>query len=274
MRSKGHPSRPFALELRRELDAWAESGRQATLWWRDDDAKVPGPGLDRLLTLARSQGVPLTLAVIPAGMSADLATGLVSVPGITVIQHGFAHVSHAPRGRNLGLWELGRHRPVAVVLDEMRRGKALLESAFGDRFLPVMAPPWNRVDAGLYPGLAVSGYTGITISGVRPSALPVPGLTMANIHTDVTKWSTPRGQFRGGDEICADLAGHLHRRRTGEIDTDEPTGLTTHHWALCEESWLFLAGLLDLVKAHPAATWLGATDLFPRTRPDPDRIAP
>ena len=35
-------------DLRDELDRWAEAGRTATLWWRDDDAVMPGPLLDRL----------------------------------------------------------------------------------------------------------------------------------------------------------------------------------------------------------------------------------
>ena len=39
-----------------ELDAWRRSGRQPSLWWRDDDVSEPTPALARLLDLA-AQGV-------------------------------------------------------------------------------------------------------------------------------------------------------------------------------------------------------------------------
>ncbi|MDA0702442.1 MAG: polysaccharide deacetylase, partial [Proteobacteria bacterium] len=38
-----------------ELDRWAADGRRATFWWRDDDARAPGPALDALLHSAAAQ---------------------------------------------------------------------------------------------------------------------------------------------------------------------------------------------------------------------------
>ena len=38
-----------ALLLSRELARWRAAGRRARLWWRDDDARAPGPELERLL---------------------------------------------------------------------------------------------------------------------------------------------------------------------------------------------------------------------------------
>ena len=35
--------------LEREIDAWAAAGREATLWWRDDDAVAATAELERLL---------------------------------------------------------------------------------------------------------------------------------------------------------------------------------------------------------------------------------
>ena len=62
--------------LSEELDAWAEAGRSASLWWRDDDAVEPSPALARLLTLASARDLPLALAVIPARASEALAEWL------------------------------------------------------------------------------------------------------------------------------------------------------------------------------------------------------
>ena len=83
--------------LRDELDTWAEAGRTATLWWRDDDAVEPTPALDRLLALAARHEIPLALAVIPARASTALARRIAgSGPRIAPLQHGYAHRNHAP----------------------------------------------------------------------------------------------------------------------------------------------------------------------------------
>src|SRR5690606_39595463 len=49
--------------LEAELDLWAEAGRVASFWWRDDDATDVTPPLERLLRLKDSTRTPLTLAV-------------------------------------------------------------------------------------------------------------------------------------------------------------------------------------------------------------------
>ena len=54
-------------DLTWELDAWATAGQTATLWWRDDDATRPTPALARLRQLAQDNGIPVALAVVPAG---------------------------------------------------------------------------------------------------------------------------------------------------------------------------------------------------------------
>ena len=59
-------------ELDAELALWGRLGRAATLWWRDDDATVPDDALRRLAALSAHWSVPLSLAVIPARMSAAL----------------------------------------------------------------------------------------------------------------------------------------------------------------------------------------------------------
>ena len=73
-------------DLGAELDAWAETGRSATLWWRDDDAVAPTPALDAQLRIAGT--TPLALAVIPSETGPLLANGLSSWPNVAVLQHG------------------------------------------------------------------------------------------------------------------------------------------------------------------------------------------
>ena len=59
--------------LAAELSRWTREGRRPQLWWRDDDARSPTPALARLIACAAPDGIPLALAVIPAGLDPALA---------------------------------------------------------------------------------------------------------------------------------------------------------------------------------------------------------
>ena len=242
-------------ELAAELDAWSAAGRRATFWWRDDDAVAPTPALERLLALRAE--VPITLAVIPARARHDLADLVAGAPAVTVAQHGFAHVNHAP-GREKKA-ELGGERPPAEVLAELARGRERLASLFGDRFLPLLAPPWNRIDAALMAALPGVGIYGVSAYGVRGAAEPAPGLRQANCHVDIVAWRRRRG-FVGESEALAGAVGHLRARRLGRLAGDEPTGLLTHHLAHDAACWEFLRKVLARTRAHPAVRWIEARE--------------
>jgi hypothetical protein len=245
--------------LRDELDAWGEAGRVATFWWRDDDATAPGAALDRLCRLSTENGIPLGLAVIPQPMSVTLPEAVLQHEHVVVLQHGFAHVNHA-KGLGRGAWELGLERPEEVVLDELDHGRLRLEEAFGARFVPVVAPPWNKIADALFPGLRRLGFVGVTTWGLRTTPEPLPGFRQANIHWDLIDWKGG-GCFRGY-ESAARVIRLLGRRRRGEVDADEPTGLLSHHLDMDESGWDFLTRFLDVTKAHPAARWCAPADLF------------
>jgi hypothetical protein len=247
--------------LTRELDLWAEAGRAAELWWRDDDAALVVPALERLLDLSARSGVPLALAVIPGQMSADLATCLAGRDAIAVLQHGWRHVNHAHGGE--GAWELGDHRPLEQVAKDLASGHRRLADAFGAKFLPVLAPPWNRISARVTEALPALSFIGLSTFGARGRSEPTPGLLQVNAHCDPVKWKQGR-RFAGTARALDELIGHLAARRTGEADPDEPTGLVTHHIALDPPAWAFVAELLRRSKTHPAAHWMSARDVFRR----------
>ncbi|MFQ5775442.1 MAG: polysaccharide deacetylase family protein [Kiloniellaceae bacterium] len=247
-------------DLTRELDAWAASGRAATLWWRDDDAVEPTAALERLLGLAAAHDAPLALAVIPARASAPLARRLAAArPRATPVQHGFAHRNHASAGEKK--CELGAHRPAAETLEELARGRARMDALFGADWLPVLVPPWNRIAPDLLPGLARLGFTGVSTDGARARAAPAPGLTQVNTHVDIMRWEPPRG-FLGEAPSLGRLLAHLRARRLGEADRDEPTGLLTHHPAHDDACWDFLERLLAHLAGHPAARFVAPADAF------------
>ncbi|WP_343216405.1 polysaccharide deacetylase family protein, partial [Inquilinus limosus] len=242
-------------ELRVELDRWAASGRRATFWWRDDDAVAPTPALDRLLALAARHGRWVALAVIPAGAEPALADRLAGTTA-TVIQHGWAHRSHAPAGEKKA--ELGDHRPAETVLAELTAGRERLQALFGGRFRPVLAPPWNRIGPGVRARLGEAGLDVLSGFGARDAG---PGPAQVNTHADPIDWRGTRG-FAGVDHTLAPVLRHLADRRAGAADPEEPTGLLTHHLAHDDEGWIFLDGLLSTLTRHPATAWPEADTLF------------
>ena len=259
----------FWAVLAAELAAWSVE-RPATLWWRDDDTAAPGPSLDRLLRLSADAAAPLALAVVPRDMAPDLRASLAQAPQAMVIQHGYAHVNHAPTVAGAGAWELGPHRPTGEVADELSLGLDQLRESFGPRFHPILVPPWNRIDDAvvrLLPGL---GYAGLSLFGPRPAAEAAGRLRLVNTHYDPIHWRKGR-RFTGLDFAAIDLVGHLRQRRLGEVE-DEPTGILTHHWALDDEAWRFLEALIPRLQRCPTARLLPATEVFHINGLDSSRV--
>ncbi|MFO1189376.1 MAG: polysaccharide deacetylase family protein [Alphaproteobacteria bacterium] len=255
--------------LERELDAWASAGRVAALWWRDDDAIDTTARLARLVALGAAQSVPLMLAVIPATATAALASALVSAPVSAladvkgaVLQHGYAHINHAPPG--LPKSELSNARPLADRLADLEAGRARLGAMVGTRLLPVLVPPWNRIDDDLVDALAGLGYRVLSTFRPRPRGFARPGLRQVNTHVDLIDWAGTR-QFIGTDAAVAALVDHLAAKRAalaaGQDDL-EPTGILSHHLAMDEPCWNFLESLFRLTRGHRGARWLDAAEIF------------
>ncbi|NNG02535.1 MAG: hypothetical protein HKM95_00340 [Inquilinus sp.] len=239
-----------------ELDAWAAAGRRATFWWRDDDAVEPGPALDRLLALSAKHAAPLALAVIPAGSGAALSERLCGEPPqVSVLQHGWAHRSHAPATEKKQ--ELGGHRPVAAVLDELDTGRGRLETLFGSRFRPVLVPPWNRIAPAIALRIGEAGLAGLSTFGPRSAGADAT----LNTHVDIVDWRGSRG-FVGAAACLTAARRHLADRRAGRVDADEPTGLLTHHLDHDEACWDFVDAFLTATRAHPGAVWPAPEALF------------
>ena len=242
-----------------ELDTWAEGGRRATFWWRDDDASGPSPALDRLLGLHARFRVPLALAVIPGRLSPGLAAGLGGRRELLVLQHGWAHENHAGAGEKSV--ELGPGREPEQVIEELARGFERLVCVFGARFVPVLVPPWNRIAEAFLPPLPGIGLRGLSTFGTRARAEPRPGLRQINCHVDPIDWRGGRGG-RDHRVLAGELAAHLRARREGRCDAGEPIGLLSHHLDHDEAGWAFIEAFLERAAAHPAAHWPAADALF------------
>jgi hypothetical protein len=245
--------------LQAELDRWSQSGRRATLWWRDDDACVATPALARMLAICATHSAPLALAVIPARLSGHLVEAVAAARQCTVLQHGIDHRNHAPADERS--CELGAHRPLATSGAELVRERERLRVAFGNSFLPALVPPWNRISPELVAMLADLGYCGLSTFAPRSKALAAPGVVQCNTHVDPIAWRRGRA-FVGADQAAAGVAAHLALRRQMRVDPAEPTGLLTHHLDFDDEAWRFVENLLARTRAHPAVEWLSAEAAF------------
>jgi hypothetical protein len=245
-----------ALEV--ELDIWQSAGRTASFWWRDDDAVTDTPALNRLLDLA--EGMPIALAVIPRECEPGLADRLAGLPSVAVLQHGWQHTNHAPAGQRK--CELDANRPMSERLHELRLGRDRLQSLFGPRALAVLVPPWNRIAPDLPARLPEIGITGLSVKGARQVAAPSSGLRTVNVHADLVDWRGSHGFI--GETTALDLVlRHLRSRFFGTVDTEEPTGILTHHLVQDSATERFLCRLVATLRQHAAACFVPIPSLFP-----------
>lgn len=241
------------MPLRAELERWSAAGQMARLWFRDDDAVDPTDALDRLLALTRDAHVPLTLAVIPALTGKALADHLFAEQHAAVALHGWSHTNHAAPDEKKQ--ELGGHRPAEVVLGELRDGFGKLERLYPQKLVPMLVPPWNRIDQALVAKLPALGLRALSVYGRAKSG---GAITLLNTHVDIMNWHGTRAG-RPHAELVAALVAELQARFEGDR---EPIGILAHHLVHDATAWDFLLRLLEETQDHPAVAWMTAGALL------------
>jgi predicted glycosyltransferase len=224
------------------------------LWWRDDDAEDATPELDRLLALSARLRVPLALAVVPEGTGASLARRLAGEPLVEVLVHGHAHRNHAPAGAKKQ--ELG-YRPHLHTAEELGGSLAKLRELFGPACLPVLVPPWNRIDPALVRLLPGLGFIGLSTFGRRGGAAPA-GLAVANTHLDPIDWKRGGGLADEASTL-ARLASDIRAMASGD---PEPVGILTHHLVHDAWIWSFVERLLERLAARSDVEFLAPGNVF------------
>jgi hypothetical protein len=231
-------------------------------WWRDDDAEDDSSSFQRLLQLVARYDLPLALSVVPKRATSALASRLDEAPRAYVLQHGWRHRNHSPEGEKK--MELGPHRPVDVILDELAAGFDRLRARFPAKFLPILVPPWNRVADAVRDERRQVGLIGISTYGPVPNG----ARHWVNVHLDVIDWTARAPITRA--RAYSVLSRELERRRAGE---SAPIGLMTHHLVHQEANWRFLEELLEIVANHAAVTWPPIAELFDVDAPSARPIA-
>jgi hypothetical protein len=141
------------------------------------------------------------------------------------------------------------------VLGELREGFRLLKRLHPARFLPVLVPPWNRIDPALIPALPGLGFAALSVYGRARQDGPMP---LLNTHVDIIDWHGTRGG-RSEAELVVELVAELRDRFAG---SDEPVGVLTHHLVHDRTAWDFLSALFATTGRHPAVRWSPASALL------------
>jgi hypothetical protein len=243
--------------LEASLDGAATTGNPVRFWWRDDDAVAPSAALDRLLDLRARFGVPLALAVIPESAGSALAARLADEQQVHVILHGSDHRNRAaPGAKKQELLAL----PQGAALARLAAGRDRLAALFGDHFLPVLAPPWNRIDAALIPALTGLGLAGLSGFAQRYADAAAGYLPLVDTHIDPVDW-------RGGGrrDPCDILADTAHWAAEAQRQPLPAIGILSHH--LRHDAWIWgaLEDLLSLLRGRPGVAWTGLCDVLART---------
>ena len=197
--------------------------------------------------------------MIPAAAEKALSDALDDDDGVRVLQHGLAHVNHEPGGQPKS--ELGHARPPRDVANDLRAGRERLLALFGELALPVLAPPWNRIDPAIIDLLPELGFRGVSTFRRRQREKAAPGVVHINTHFDIIDWRKSRA-FCGEASALAAAVDHLAARRAGVADAEEPTGLLTHHRMHDAACSAFLSQFAETLSGHPAAQWVSANDIF------------
>ena len=215
----------------------------ASFWWRDDDAALPTAALERLLAF----DVPIALAVVPLQAVPELFQILPS--RVSVLQHGTDHRNRAAPGEKKT--EFPAAEPDERALERLAAASQRLRKMAGERALPVLVPPWNRIRLPLAEKLGSIATIGLSCDG---KARPVQGLKQVNTHIDIVAWHEGRRFI--GEEQALSAALEL-------MEVTHPVGWLTHHAVHDEAAWRFLERLVRV----EGVRWRSAAELFSYTAP-------
>ena len=193
--------------------------------------------------------------MIPAHAGEALAVRLSGEALVSVAVHGWAHRNHAPPGDKKA--ELGAHRPAATVLAELSRAKAVIDRLFPENSVPILVPPWNRIDWNLVPLLSEHGFAGLSVYG---KAKPAP-IRMVNTHVDIVDWQAGKA-CRDHAALVGQLVEELGRRLAS--GSPEPVGILTHHLVHDEAAWAFLGQLFEVTDGQGGCRWRSIGELVER----------
>jgi hypothetical protein len=207
------------------------------LWWRDDDLTEVTPQFEQLLALHEAMAIPLFLAVIPDGVKDEVRDRIRDYPEVWVLQHGISHKNNGLDGKKC---ELNACSP--TILKSLKTGFDRLSELFKEQFLPILVPPWNRINDSLLSELDEIGFKGLSREGRRVSYAQ----QLHNIDTHI---------------LWKNETNYIGIENIEKIAKGEPydlLGFLTHHLVHDHKAWNNYARLMHRHKNHP---WLNGAKI-------------
>ncbi|MFW5733850.1 MAG: polysaccharide deacetylase [Oceanidesulfovibrio sp.] len=252
----------IAQAVRAGLELWPE-GSGPRIFFRADDIAVPRERCERLFTIFHKHAAPLDAAVTPAWVSIPRAEGLLALAHgparVDFHVHGWRHVNHEPTEagepgqKPPKKCEFGQSRPRDSKKADLETARARIAGLFGESFLPVFTPPWNRCDGESLELLWELGFAGVSRDGgatppAQPPLVELP--VLVDLHT--RKEDDPEA---GMEALLAEIAAGL----------EHPVcGVMIHHQRMNESAGFFLDMLIRVLAGFPEVRLQGLRDILDR----------
>ena len=213
------------------------------LFLRDDDIDEDEESLRHLLDITLSRTVPMNLQIIPktlteGGIRVLKDFNRVNPDLVSLNQHGWSHRNHEREGRKC---EFGPSRNFQEQLEDISRGKTILETIFPMRFFPVFTPPWNRCTSDTFQALDALGFHILSKDRGRQ---PITDFAFTEISTSLDLFT-----WKGGAEMKN--PEDIVRLLLDQFEELPVIGILLHHKVMNTESFGFLDQLLCELNRWP-----------------------
>lgn len=227
-----------------------------SFFFRADDIGAGGQAFRSLCHLFRHHDVPLAMAVIPAWLTAIRTKQLFAAAPLEEPlwgwhQHGWRHANWQRTGKKS---EFGEERPVEKQWQDICRGLKKMTDIFGNRFIPVFTPPWNRLPGATLRILQELDFKAVSITGALPRVPKgIVGLKNLRIQMDLhtRKAKDAQADFQ---DLLVELNALMTRK--------EPVGIMLHHQRMTPFAFEFLDELLHLLRFSMRSRFLSFDTLL------------
>jgi hypothetical protein len=225
-------------------------------FFRADDIGAGGRVFYALCELFRSHKTPLAMAVVPAWLTAARTEQLFCAAPLEEPlwgwhQHGWRHVNLQRTG---GKSEFGEQRPIEKQWRDICQGIKKMTEVFGDRFIPVFTPPWNRLPTATLKILQELDFKAVSMTGFLPRLFKA-GASFKNLRIQLDLHTR---KAKDGHTDFLDLLDELSTSLTKR----EPVGIMLHHHRMTPFAFEFLDELLSLFRHKVQAHCLGFEELL------------
>jgi hypothetical protein len=251
--SAGYRPRHFAPVWQTDWEGWREGlasalnrvpGHHCTpVFFRADDIGAGGRAFEKLCRLFREYDAPLGMAVVPAWLSDVRREQLFRCAPLEEAlwgwhQHGWRHVNWQREGKKA---EFSDQRPIEKQWRDIHQGRQKMEHIFGNHFLEVFTPPWNRLSISTVKILQQLAFRGVSLAGPLPRGAKLsPPLKNLRVQIDL--------HTRKAKDGAADFAALLEEF-TMYLSRKDPLGIMIHHQRMTPFAFEFLEEMLRSFKA-------------------------